>query len=283
MSEIEPRADASAAKVASRREASGAADLDSAPAASSVISQASAGRGSDEKREALLAFLAEQRIFRGLEPDGLQALAASARIVQRDSGEFLLRQGEPATEFFVVRSGRLRLSQLSAEGHQIVIRFVGPGEGVGIVAVLGGIAYPLSVEAVEPVEVLSWGGEGYADLMAQHPVLAVEALGLIAGRFKGAMDQLRELSTQRVERRVAHALLRLAGQMGRRLADGSIELDLPLSQQDLAEMTGTTVFTVSRTLSGWESRGLVKTGRKRVVLRQPHDLVAIAEDLPAGA
>jgi CRP-like cAMP-binding protein len=252
MSEPERRADASAAEVVSQR-------------------------------EALLAFLAEQRVFRGLEPDGLQALAAAARSVQRDPGEFLLRQGEPAAEFFVLRSGRLRLSQISAEGHQVVIRFVGPGDGVGIIAVLGGIPYPLSAEAVEPVEALSWSGEGYAELMERHPVLALEALGLIAGRFKGAMDQLRELSTQRVERRVAHALLRLAGQMGRRLADGSIELDLPLSQQDLAEMTGTTVFTVSRTLSSWESRGLVQTGRKRVVLRQPHDLVAIAEDLPDGA
>ena len=59
-----------------------------------------------------------------------------------------------------------------------------------------------------------------------------------------------------------------------------VEIDFPLSRQDLAQMTGTTLFTVSRTLSGWEADGIIATGRRRVVVRQPHRLVRIAEDLP---
>ena len=84
------------------------------------------------------------------------------------------------------------------------------------------------------------------------------------------------MSTQQVERRVAHALLRLARQAGRKVEQG-VEIDFPISRQDIAEMTGTTLHTVSRTLSAWESQGLIESGRQRVVLRDPHRLFTLAE------
>jgi CRP-like cAMP-binding protein len=87
------------------------------------------------------------------------------------------------------------------------------------------------------------------------------------------------LATERVERRIAHGLLRLARQIGRDV-DGGVLIDLTLSRQDIAEMTGTTLYTVSRTLSGWEQRGIVRTGRERVLVRRLDELQAIAEDLP---
>ena len=87
------------------------------------------------------------------------------------------------------------------------------------------------------------------------------------------------MSTQQVERRVAHALLRLAKQAGRKVEHG-IEIDFPISRQDIAEMTGTTLHTVSRTLSAWEQQGLIESGRQRIVLRDPHRLFELAEETP---
>jgi hypothetical protein len=75
-------------------------------------------------------------------------------------------------------------------------------------------------------------------------------------------------------------VLRLAHQTGRR-TDKGVLLDLPISRQDLGEMTGTTLYTVSRILSRWEQSGLIESGRERIIIRSPHDLVIIAEDLPA--
>jgi CRP-like cAMP-binding protein len=85
------------------------------------------------------------------------------------------------------------------------------------------------------------------------------------------------MSTQQVERRIAHALLRLAKQAGRKAGQG-VEIDFPISRQDIAEMTGTTLHTVSRTLSAWESQGMIESGRQRIVLRDPHRLFGLAED-----
>ncbi|MER3457798.1 MAG: hypothetical protein C4309_03385 [Chloroflexota bacterium] len=115
-------------------------------------------------------------------------------------------------------------------------------------------------------------------LMERTPRLAFNALRLLAGRVQELQDRVRELATERVERRVARTLLRLARQAGRKVENGVL-IDLPLSRQDLAEMTGTTLFTVSRVLSRWEQQGLVEAGRERVLIRFPHGLVRIAEDL----
>ena len=95
-------------------------------------------------------------------------------------------------------------------------------------------------------------------------------------------DRGRELSTEQVDRRVARALLRLAQQTGRKV-EGGILLGIRLSRLDLAEMTGTTLFTTSRILSRWTQEGLIEAGRQKVLLRRPHQLVCIAEDLPQAA
>jgi CRP/FNR family transcriptional regulator, nitrogen oxide reductase regulator len=84
------------------------------------------------------------------------------------------------------------------------------------------------------------------------------------------------MSTEQVERRVAHALLRIARQAGRKVEAG-VQIDFPITRQDVGEMTGTTLHTVSRILSGWEGQGWVECGRQRIVIRDPHKLFVLAE------
>jgi CRP-like cAMP-binding protein len=116
-------------------------------------------------------------------------------------------------------------------------------------------------------------------LMERFPTLAINAVRVMSMRVQEFQDRYRELATERVERRVARALLRLAGQAGKKVPDG-ILIDLAFTRQDLAEMTGTTRYTISRMLSDWEERGLVEASRERVLIKQPHSLVIIADDLP---
>jgi CRP-like cAMP-binding protein len=108
--------------------------------------------------------------------------------------------------------------------------------------------------------------------------LALNTIRTMADHVRETQDLFRQLATERVEQRLARALLRLARQMGRK-TDQGVLIDFPLSRQDLAEMSGTTLYTASRVLSQWEKDGLVLSGRERVVVLHPHGLVAIAEDL----
>jgi CRP-like cAMP-binding protein len=169
--------------------------------------------------------------------------------------------------------------QTTAEGHEVVVRIVGPGEMFGGVALLGEAVYPATAQTLEACEALVWSSAEFARLVESYPALAVNALHVLARRLQEVQDRFRELATERVERRIARAVLRLARQAGRRDDEG-IRIDMALTRQDLAQLTGTTLYTVSRVVRGWQEGGLVKVGRTRIVIREPHGLVAIAEDLP---
>jgi CRP-like cAMP-binding protein len=102
---------------------------------------------------------------------------------------------------------------------------------------------------------------------------------LMTGYIQEMQERYRELATERVERRIALTVLRLASQIGIRSADEETVIELPLSRQDLAEASGTTIFTVSRVLADWERRGLIEAGRERVLIKNPHGLVQVSEGL----
>jgi CRP-like cAMP-binding protein len=129
---------------------------------------------------------------------------------------------------------------------------------------------------------MTWSRARIADLAARYPDLAFNAMRIMSGRTVELQERLQEIQSERVEGRVAHALARLALQAGRRTAEG-VEIDFPLSRQDLADMTGTTLHTVSRTLSAWEARGIVAGRRRKVVILRPHELVVIGQNLPKGS
>jgi CRP/FNR family transcriptional regulator, nitrogen oxide reductase regulator len=184
---------------------------------------------------------------------------------------------------YVLHLGRVKLTQSTPEGQQVLLRFIGPGEMFGPTAVLQGQPYPVSAQAVRWCQALVWKGKTMASLMEDHPRIALNALRDLTARLQELRERYRELATERVERRVAQAILRLAAQAGWRTEDGVL-IDMPLSRQDLAEMTGTTLYTVSRILTGWQRDGLLELGRQRVAIIDSQGLIALAADLRrAGA
>jgi CRP/FNR family transcriptional regulator, nitrogen oxide reductase regulator len=227
-------------------------------------------RSLDQMRQASL--------FEGLDEAALHQVAEAASPVRVARQSYFFHQGEVADRFYLILSGRVRLVQLGPEGHQVTIRYVGPGDSIGVIVALSESDYPLSAEAMTDVEGLAWWAGDIARLMEQHPRLALNGMQMVGRRFHELQLRYRELATERVERRVARALLRLARQTGRKVEQGVL-LDLPLSRQDLGEMTGTTLYTVSRIMRSWEEAGLIISSREQVIICSPHGLVAIAEDL----
>jgi CRP-like cAMP-binding protein len=226
----------------------------------------------------LTQLLAESQPFRGLSAANLQAVLQVAQCRQVERNAFFFHQGDPATTFYLLAQGEAKLTRMTSEGHQMLVRFAKPGECFGVIAVLNNTVYTLSSQAVTDCLALVCDGETLARLMEHYPRIALNVLGLVAGHYTRLLDRYQELVTERVEQRVARVLLRLARQAGQRTEDGVL-IGLPLSREDLAEMTGTTLYTVSRILSRWEHQGLVEAGRRRILIRHPHTLVAVAEDL----
>ena len=219
-------------------------------------------------------------MFQGVSPDVLGRIVGSTHCTHLEAGEFFFAEGDLAKAFFVLTSGRVKLTQLAAEGHQVVLGVIGSGEAFGGVGAFGDPTYPVSAEAIESSTALTWTSATMRQLFEREPTITFNALHFVAARLHDLQRRHRQLMTERVERRVARALLRLVHDAGRRVEAG-MEISFPVSRQDIAEMTGTTLFTVSRLLSAWEAQGIVRSGRQHIVLTKPHALVAIAEDLPS--
>jgi len=217
-------------------------------------------------------------IFQRLTPADLHAICNLAGYRRIKPGGFFFHQDDPATTLFLLMRGQLKMTQIGPEGHQVLVRFVNAGEGFGAIAAMSGMTYPLSAQAVEECVAVLWDELTLKQILSTYPIITHNILQLVASYFKQLQERYRELATERVERRVARALLRLAQQAGRPVERGVL-IDLSLSRQDLAEMTGTTLYTVSRILSGWEREGLVDIGRGRVMIRHSAGLETIADDM----
>jgi CRP-like cAMP-binding protein len=219
-------------------------------------------------------------VFVDLDAEGRSRALAAAHWIKLATGQQVFEQDQEADAFYVLEVGRLKVSQVTAEGQEVTIRYIGPKEMFGCVAVCGGLTYPGTATAVLDSWALGWTRSNIADLAQIYPQIALNAMRTMGGRLKDTHARLREMQTERVERRIAHTVARLVAQAGRRV-EGGILIDFPVSRQDIAEMTGTTLHTVSRTLSAWQERGIVELGRQKLTVLDPHGLAIIAEDLPS--
>lgn len=194
--------------------------------------------------------------------------AASLRRVSR--GQALFRQDEPAEALFLVEAGRVKLTQTTLDGREVIVRLAGPGELFAAIAALDGKSYPFSAVGAEPSRVLAFTRPVLRALFASLPRLEANVLGVVGTHARESLDRVRELSTEPVPQRLARTLLRL-------IAPGEQGLLIQgVTQQELADLTATTLYTVSRTLSQWQADGVVTVARGRIVVRSREALEALA-------
>lgn len=218
-------------------------------------------------------------VFRGIQGAEFDAIIKAAEIRKLDDGGFFFMEEEPAGRAYVLVEGKVKLIQVTVDGQQVILGYLVPGRVYGIIAILEEVTYPVSAQAVGRCRALCWNQATLNVLMEKTPRLALNAMRIMAGQIREFQNTVKDLSTKRVEQRVARAILRLTRQSGRKTEEG-IRIELPLSRQDLAEMTGTTLYTVSRILAEWENREIIKSKRQDILILYPHGLVEIAEDLP---
>jgi CRP-like cAMP-binding protein len=219
-------------------------------------------------------------VFKDATDEDLKLLVQKGILRSIEEGEFFFFQGDPATYFYVLISGRAKLLQTNPAGQQVNLRTINEWQMFGALgAVRENALYPATAQALEASTALAIESSFLKEMMQTRPYLSQNLMQLMTSYIMEMQERYRELATEKVERRIALTVLRLAGQIGKRTDTKDMMVELPLTRQDVAEASGTTIFTVSRVLADWERRGLVEAGRERVLIRNPHGLVQISEGL----
>jgi CRP-like cAMP-binding protein len=217
--------------------------------------------------------------FEGLQPEDLDRVLEQARSARYPRDSVVFEQGTEATSFFLLLDGHVRVVRVTPEGEQIISRYINAGEMFGLAVAMARTTYPATAVAAVDCVVVAWPNSAWADLSRRFPSFGASTYRTIGKWLQDTHTRMLEMVTSQVEQRVAHALLRLAHQAGRKTPEG-IEIDFPITRQDIAEMTATTLHTVSRLMSAWEEKGIVSSGRQKVTIVDPHGLMLIAEQRP---
>lgn len=216
-------------------------------------------------------------LFQALPAHALEEVCCRMRVQRVAKGDVIFAQGGPAARAWAISTGCARIVQTGSNGRQAILRFVGPGEMFGTVPLFTDHRLPADAIAAQASSVLSWSEADLLRLIDRHPRIAVNLIAVLGTRLGHLQERVRELTTLRAEQRLALAVLRLAAQAGRETAGGHT-IGLPLRRRDVAEFSGTTLYTASRALAAWQKAGLLATCRGQLTICDASGLRRIAGD-----
>jgi CRP-like cAMP-binding protein len=213
-------------------------------------------------------------LLKGLDSDVATELLLQAQRRTVRADEVLFAAGQPARSVHVLASGVARLMQTTSNGARVIVKYVRPGEIFGSPALLDKF-YPTDAVAVTECVELQWPSQLLRTFIGRDPRVALNVIQDLETRLREMEGRLRDLSNEPVEHRLARAILNLVDTFGRPVAEG-VEIPFPVSRQDLADLIGSTLPTVSRTLRTWETQRQIRRYRRRLVIA---DVEAVARVL----
>jgi CRP-like cAMP-binding protein len=195
-------------------------------------------------------------------------LEGTARRRRYGAAVTLLHQGDDPGTVIVLLAGRAKVTSLGAGGREAIVAVRGPGDLIGELSAIDGSARSATVTTLEPAEALLLSRSAFNALLERRPRIALVILRLVAERLRYADAQQAQFVTHDVVGRLAQRLDELADRFGTAHEDG-VEIALALSQEELAAWTGASRESVSRGLQLLRSLGIVETGRRRILVRDP--------------
>ncbi|HXJ87299.1 MAG TPA: Crp/Fnr family transcriptional regulator [Candidatus Binatia bacterium] len=198
------------------------------------------------------------------------AIVADAQEIQFPRHSTIFSEGSPATHAALLLSGCIKLTQ-GEPGQEVILRLNGPGDLMGKIGNHTRANHLYTTHAVQASAALVWETDAFEALMVRFPFLRRNIASILERHLNELEIRYREVSTEKVSSRLSNLLVRLVNQVGRRI-DSCVEI--ALSRRELAQLTGTTLFTVSRLLCQWEAQGAVSARREVVLV---HDVRALTE------
>lgn len=212
---------------------------------------------------ARLAVMSECALFNGLTQQECSALASSATSHTFAPGKSLFLQGQQVSDVILIDRGAIKLTQCNPKGRSIILRMCTRGD-TPIIPLEGSESrHTCAAHAVGWCSVMRWEDHLIQRAMANFPEIRRNVNLLASQRLRELEDRVWELLTEGGARRLARAIIRLTETIGREEPEG---IFIPIRRDDLAKMSGITMFTVSRYIAAWSETGCILGGRKEALV-----------------
>jgi CRP/FNR family transcriptional regulator, cyclic AMP receptor protein len=231
------------------------------------------GRSFSEK----IGLLRELDLFRGLSEADIEAIGHATTMSVCRPGQVLLSPDDPPERIHIVKKGKVRVYRVTPDGKQLTLDIYDRGTILGDMRMLGQDRLPEAyVEAIEDGVICSLSPDDLRRLIERYPHIGVNVISHLASRLHEAERELEAMAYRRVNQRLARKLIDLGQRFGVASVRGTL-IQARLTQQELADMIGTTRETLAHTITEFRRAGLVSTERQRVVIRDAERLLAMAE------
>jgi len=212
-------------------------------------------------------------LFSGIPEEDCANILATARERTYPAGKTMFFEGDPVRQVVVLTAGCVKLSQSGPQGREVILRLVGPGESL-CAECFPKYHHCSTGQTMKESSAFVWEAHQFEAVAHKYPALERNISGVILRTLNQLEVRFREISTEKVAPRLSSQLVRLVNQLGQRV-NGHVEIRL--SQRDLAQLTGTTLFTVSRLLGQWEAQGFVRPQRQGVLVLNMQALEDLAQ------
>ena len=214
-------------------------------------------------------------LFFGIPPADHARIFAAAHRKEFQRGEMLYIEGDPVHQIMMLTSGFVKITQLGMRGTEVILTVGVPGDVLGTVGLFSTGKHGTTAQSFRSCQAFAWEAPLFRNMVEDRPVLHNNMVTIMGEYLRELEERFREVATEKVAQRVARQLVRLATRIGRN-SDNVIEIGI--SREEVAQMTGTTLFTVSRLLSAWKARGFVKPRREAVEISDVGSLSSIADE-----
>ncbi len=210
--------------------------------------------------------LKKSEIFSSLKDEELKSISDLFEKVSYKNNETIFSEGDPSDKFYLVAEGSLKVLKHTLMGKDIILEIMSPGDIFGGVAVLDKKPFPASAQAMESTTIIWISRQNLLKIMDEYPILKLEIVKYFSDKLRDAHEMLKNIATERVEKRIASLLLKLSEKVG--IDDNEYrKIDFPLTRQEISEMVGTTVETCIRTMSKLQKSGIIKSSNGRISIK----------------
>ena len=213
----------------------------------------------------ILETLKKSGLFRTLSDEELKDISVLFEQASFKQNETIFHEGDPSDRFYLVAEGNVKIVKHTVMGKDIILEIMPAGDIFGGVAVLDKKPYPASAQAMENAHVIYMNRVDLIKVMEEYPVLKLEIVKYFSDKLRDAHEMLKNIATERVERRIASLLLKLSEKVGID-AHGLRKIDFSLTRQEISEMVGTTVETCIRTMSKFQKQGMIRSSESRIMI-----------------